>query len=385
MNETRHEALQAALRLIRERADELLAEVVRVAELPAPTYHEERRAEYVEQRFRQAGLSQIGRDDQGSVFGVWPGAGDGPRLLVAAHLDTVFPPGTDTSVRIEGNVAHGPGIRDNSAAVAGLITLARVLRDTGLRLDGDLVLACPTGEEGLGNLRGMKALMSLWRDRVDGVIVFDGPVGGVVHAGVGSKRIKVVVRTEGGHSWADFGRPSAIHALCAAVAEFVARAQPPVDPRTTFNVGTIGGGTSVNSIAQHAEALIDMRSTSEPALQSLAAKADEIFRRKVREAGGEPAIEEVGYRPTGSIPPHHPLVRLVCDVHRQMGIESKLGASSTDANVPLSMGIPSVCIGSGRGAGTHTLQETLEIDSLVPGLQQLLRVLAAIRREHLVR
>lgn len=362
------------LAAVAARADELLAETIRIAEIPAPPFQEEARSAYVAERFRAIGLAEVQVDPLGNVTGRRPGPADGPTVMVVSHIDTVFPAGTNVKVRVEGARAYGPGVSDNSMAVASLINLVGALDEAGHSLPCTLILAASVGEEGLGDLRGMRQLMADWQGKVDAVVVYDGNVGGVVWGGAGSRRLKVRYKAPGGHSFGDFGNPSAIHGLVTALARFAALPVPE-EPKTTLNVGTIKGGTSINAIAEEAEALIDMRSVGAPELADLVSRAMRIFERTATELGCTAEITTVGDRPAGALRPNHPLIKLCVDVLDEMGIEPQLSVSSTDANIPFALGVPAICIGSGIGMGAHTLGEYLEIPALVPGLQQLVKVL----------
>lgn len=365
------------LAAVAARADELLAETIRIAEIPAPPFQEEARSAYVAERFQAIGLQTVRIDELGNVTGRRPGPEGAPTVMVVAHIDTVFPAGTDVRVRVEGARAYGPGVSDNSMAVASLINLIPALDQAGYQLSCHLILAASVGEEGLGDLRGMRQLMTDWQSKVDAVIVYDGNVGGVVWGGVGSRRLRVRYRAPGGHSFGDFGKSSAIHGLVTACARFAALPVPE-EPKTTLNVGTIKGGTSINAIAEEAEALIDMRSVGTAELADLVNRAMRIFERTATELGCTAQITIVGDRPAGTMRRDHPLVKLAEEVLTGMGIEPQFSISSTDANVPIALGIPSICIGSGIGMGAHTLGEYLEIPALVPGLQQLAQVLARL-------
>lgn len=370
-------ALDRALEAVAARADQLLKEAIGVAETPAPPFKEEVRSAYVAKRFREVGLQEVAQDQLGNVTGRRPGPPDAPRVMVIAHMDTVFPEGTDVKVRIEGERAYGPGIRDNSSAVSNVISLPGVLDESQLALPCDLVLASSVGEEGLGDLRGVRQLMADWKEKLDAVVVYDGEFGSIVYGGVGSKRLRVTYKAPGGHSFGDFGKASAIHGLTAACYRF-SQIPVPAHPKTTLNVGTFHGGTSVNAIAEEAVAVIDMRSAGAAELEELYAAALKIFKETAPEMGSACEIEVVGDRPGGSIPSDHPLVRHCAGIVRAMGREPRLSVGSTDANIPLSLGLPAVCIGGGNGNGVHTLGEYLTIPSLVPGLQQLVRVLAGL-------
>ncbi|MDB4896895.1 MAG: putative peptidase [Firmicutes bacterium] len=370
-------ALQTALQCVANRAADLLAESVRIAEIPAPPFAEAERSAYIARRFREIGLQEVTVDDLGNVTGRRPGPEGSPRVLVASHMDTVFPAGTDVKVRVEGDIAYGPGIRDNSSAVANLINLVPVLDEADLALPCDLIVASCVGEEGLGDLRGIRRLMETWKGRVDAVIAYDGEFGGVVYGGVGSRRLRITYSAPGGHSFGDFGAASAVHGLALACSRF-AQIAVPTEPKTTLNVGTFHGGSSVNAIAEEASAVIDMRSVGQDALTDLYSKAVAIFEQTAVETGCRLQVAEVGNRPGGLIPQDHPLARLAAGVVREMGAQPRFSVSSTDANIPLSQGVPAICIGAGNGGGVHTLREYLNIPSLVPGLQMLVRVLAGL-------
>lgn len=370
-------SLQSALRIVEEMAEDLLAESIRVAQIPAPPFQEAERSAYIANRFREIGLQEVTVDELGNVTGRRNGTPGGPTVMVVSHMDTVFPAGTDVTVRIDGEIAHGPGIRDNSSAVANLINLVRALDQAGLELPCHLIVAASVGEEGLGDLRGVRKLMETWQGSVDAVIAYDGEFGGLVHGGVGSRRLKVTYTAPGGHSFGDYGKPSAIHALAAACHQF-AQLNLPREPKTTLNVGTFHGGSSVNAIAEEATAVVDMRSVGQAELEELYGKAMAIFEQTATEMGCSATIEVVGNRPGGLIPADHPLAQLAAGVIREMGVEPRYSISSTDANIPLSLGLPAICIGAGKGGGVHTLKEYLHIPSLVPGLQMLVRVVAGL-------
>jgi acetylornithine deacetylase/succinyl-diaminopimelate desuccinylase-like protein len=367
--------LNEALRLVERNASQLLDEAIGVARIPAPPFGEAERSAHVARRFREVGLTDVQADELGNVVG--RRKGEGPRIMVVSHMDTVFPAGTPVEPRIEGDRVFGPGIRDNSTAVANLISLPRLLDEARLALPRDLILASSVGEEGLGDLRGMRKLMADWGGKLDAVVAYDGDLGKIVHGGVGSQRFKITYRATGGHSFEAFGNPSAVHGLVTACARFC-RIKLPKNPKTTINVGTINGGTSVNAIAEEAVAVIDMRSVGQPELEQLAAEALAIFRDTAGEFECTVELEQVGNRPGGSIPADHPLVQAAVATVKSMGLEPRLGASSTDANIPLSLGIPAVCVGSSLGSRVHTVSESLLISSIVPGLQQLIRLLARL-------
>lgn len=363
------------LDLIQNSAEILLQEAIGVATIPAPPFGETTRSAHIAKRFREVGLEDVAADDLGNVVGRLKGRG--PRIMVVSHMDTVFPAGTVLQPRIENGSIFCPGIRDNSTAVANLISLAALAKQAGWLPPCDLVLASSVGEEGLGDLRGMRRLMADWGERLDAVVAYDGDLGNVVHGGVGSLRYRLTYHAAGGHSFGAFGNSSAIHGLAMACARFCQIAVPK-EPKTTFNIGTIHGGTSVNAIAEEAVALIDMRSVSQAELDRLNAQALRIFEETAAEFDCRLELEKVGDRPAGHMPADHPLAATAAAVLREMGREPKFSSSSTDANIPLSLGIPAICIGSSLGRGVHTLGESMEIASVVPGLEQLVRLLSRL-------
>lgn len=367
--------------VVGEAEPEYLAEVLAVTRIPAPTFAEGERAAYVARRLTELGLADVGQDELHNVWARLPGAGGGPTLLLAAHTDTVFPAGTDVEPRFDGRVWRAPGIRDNSTSVAAVLMLPRVLERAGLRLAGDLILTFPVGEEGLGDLRGMRALMDRFQDQVDAVCVVDGNLGSICHAGISVRRLEVVGRAPGGHSWGNFGNTSAIHALARMVAR-ISRLAVPSHPKTTYNVGTFSGGTSVNSIAQEARFLLDMRSEDPRALAELEAQVRQILAGEQAAAPGlQLTVQVVGDRPGGRLDPSHPLVQSAEAACRAVGVTPQLHTGSTDANIPLARGIPACAFGVASGGGIHTLGEYLDPSSLRPGLVALVLWLEMAMRQ----
>lgn len=366
--------MRRALAELRESRDAYTDEVIRLCEIPAPTFAEAERGAYVRSRFAQAGLTDVTTDAVGNVLGWLPGGDEGPAVLLAAHLDTVFPAGTDCTVRRGDGTLHAPGIGDNCSNLAALIVLADVLQRCGVRLRRRVAFAATVGEEGLGDLRGMRRLFADWQGQLGAVIAVDGGLGNLVHEAIASRRYRITCRSGGGHSWSHFGTPSAIHALGRIVAR-LSYMDVPAEPRTTFNVGVIEGGTSVNTIAAEASLLLDLRSVSPASLAELDEQAKAIWTAVARESGVTVTAELIGDRPGGHIPASHPLCQAVRAVHRELGIVTQSLPSSTDANIPLSAGVPAVTIGVTTGGNGHRLDEYIHLAPVPTGLQQLLLLL----------
>ncbi len=337
--------------------------------IPAPSYHEKRRAAFVAEQLRARGLvAEV--DEIGNVVARRKGRGEAKTLLLAAHTDTVFPLETPLAVRRENGRMIGPAIGDNSLAVAALIELVTILDDAKIETPGDLLVVANVGEEGLGNLRGIRAVCDRYGAELGGVIAIEGHnVGRVTHGAVGSKRIRVTVEGPGGHSWGAFGQPSAIHQLGLIVAD-IARVTVPSEPKTTFNVGLIEGGVSVNTIAPHATAVIDMRSVDPQSLARLAGEVEGIVARQ-RTDQISTNIEILGERPAGWTDESAAIVQSASAILRRLGIEPVLNASSTDANIPISRGIPAICVGLTHGSGAHRVDEMIEIAPIEQGVVQL--------------
>jgi acetylornithine deacetylase/succinyl-diaminopimelate desuccinylase-like protein len=335
--------------------------------IPAPTFHEEARADYLHQAFMAAGLKDVAKDEIGNIYGRVSG-GSKPAVVVSAHLDTVFPLGTELSQSLLANRVIGPGIGDNAIALAALVELGQDLVD----LPGDVWLVANVGEEGLGNLRGMRKLVDRYRDEVSAYIVVEGmALGYVYHRGLPVKRFKLTASGKGGHSWIHFGRESAVHALIR-FADHALSHTLPTSPKTTINIGRFEGGSSINSIAEHAFMEIDIRSESELQVDELTLLLNQLTLNFPLD-GVKLELEEIGSRPAGALPPQHPLVKAAVDALNDVG-ETKphLETGSTDANVPLSLGYPAVCIGLTRGGDAHTVNEYIEMEPLPRGYQALL-------------
>jgi acetylornithine deacetylase/succinyl-diaminopimelate desuccinylase-like protein len=273
----------------------------------------------------------------------------------------------------------GPGIGDNSLGVAALLGLAWLLRETPEPLESDIWFVANTCEEGLGDLRGMKAVVDRFGDRVRAYLVLEGTaLCQIYHRAVGVQRYRVTINTPGGHSWTDYGLPSAVHELAALITGLTGLPLP-ARPRTTMNVGTIRGGTGINVLASQAQFDLDLRSESADVLAKLCSEVQEkmVDRRRI---GVDVQLESIGQRPAGQIPPDHPLVQLAAECLAQEGIEPSLTSGSTDANIPLSRGIPAVVLGITTGTGAHTEQECIDLAPAPHGMSQLVNLVRRLSK-----
>ncbi|MBN2044250.1 MAG: M20/M25/M40 family metallo-hydrolase [Anaerolineales bacterium] len=365
-----------------ELIEKIVQKAIQIQQIPAPTFEEKRRAQFVQDGFVAEGLSQVEMDGDGNVFACLPGAdSDHLPLVVTAHTDTVFPAGTDLSVTRENGKVHGPGIGDNSLGVAGLYGLVWALREQNIQLQGDLWLAANIGEEGLGDLKGMKAVYERFGNQALGYLVLEGlALGRIYNRGLGVRRYRISVETVGGHSWVDYGNPSAIHELVLLTSQILGL-RTPQRARTSMNVGKISGGVSINTIAPHALLELDLRSESGRVLNNLARKVEGLV-RVAEHPGARYTCEVIGDRPFGEVAPADPLVQAGIMALKAQGLEAILEIGSTDANIPLSHGVPAICIGLTTGGGAHTTSEFLEIEPLSKGLAQLLDVVQSAYRNN---
>lgn len=369
-----------ALAWVDAHASQVAEEAIRICEIPAPTFEEGERAKYVRGRFEALGLQDVTIDAAGNVRGRRPGERAGRGLALAAHLDTVFPKGTEIKVRREGERLHAPGIGDNSVAIAALLSMVEALNAGGLKTGGDLYLASNTCEEGLGDLRGMRAFMADVKDKVTAAIAVEGmKINRIIHVAVGSRRYKMTFSARGGHSWGHFPSPSAIHIMGRAIAD-ISRLEVPSNPKTTYNVGVIHGGTTVNTIAAEADMLVDMRSIDAKSLVDLEKRLLAIVERAAKAGDGQVKLELVGDRPAGAIPADHPVVQTCMAVHRALGLKTYTEAGSTDHNVPLAMGLPGVCLSVTEGANEHRLDEYIETGPIPTGVKNILLAAVALAR-----
>ena len=356
------------------RRDEHVVETaIEIQQIPAPTFDEQRRSDLVRRRLEALGLDGVEQDALGNVYACRPGLHRRPGVLLAAHLDTVFPQGTDLTVRREGPRVFGPGIGDNSLGVAALVHLAEACQLADLPNTADIWFVADVGEEGLGNLRGMRAAVDKLAGRYTSVVAIEGSgFGRVYHRAIGVKRLRVAAHTAGGHSWADYGAPSAVHTLVKAASALVDLPLPS-QPRTTLNIGVITGGTSVNTIAEEAHFLLDLRSEQQSELDQVVARVRAAL-AALPAGGATLTVEEVGSREAGDIDVGQPLPRAAAAALEAVGADVVWGSGSTDANVPLGRGIPAVCIGITDGGNAHRLDEYIDTGNVGRGMEALARL-----------
>jgi acetylornithine deacetylase/succinyl-diaminopimelate desuccinylase-like protein len=380
-------AVRTALEAARSDEPRTIEDQIRICEIPAPPFKEAVRARAYAEAFRAAGLEDVRIDKEGNVIGVRPGRSPRPNVVFSAHLDTVFPEETSLTVTRKGTVLHGPGIGDDCRGLAVLLGIVRALDRAKVQTAGTLTFVGTVGEEGLGDLRGVKALFNdTLKGQIDRFVSIDGTGLGISHIGVGSRRYRVTFKGPGGHSYGSFGLANPVHALGRAIAA-IGDLEVPATPKTTFSVGRIGGGTSVNAIAFEAWMEVDMRSVDEEELRAL----DVRFQRAVNQAlAAENArwkqnsaltVEKklVGDRPAGSTPASSAIVEAAVSVTKALGLAATLGEASTDSNVPMSLKIPAVTIdGGGRGTGSHSLDETFDTTGSWQGTQRALLLAVAL-------
>ena len=373
--------------------DRLVREIIMLTEVPAPPFGEDARGAAYLEMLRAHGLADVERDAEGNVMGVRRGAGNGPIIAMAAHLDTVFPAGTDVTVKRDGTRLSAPGIGDDTRALAVLLAMIRAMDAAGIQTTADILFIGDVGEEGLGDLRGMKHLFlkGPYRDRIDQFISMDGAGGGndITHGGVGSKRYRATFKGPGGHSYGAFGLVSPAFAMGLAIAKF-SDLTVPRTPKTTFNVGVVGGGTSVNSIPFESWMDVDMRSVSPAELAAL----EETFRRLMQEAADEENrvrstaqgrieidLKLVGDRPSGETPLDSRLVQVAAAAVRATGMQPTFSFSSTDSNISISLGIAAITIDSGgRGGRAHALDEWIDVEktSSLRGIESAMTLLLTL-------
>lgn len=371
-------SVKKGLDFIKSDHDHTIQEQIEITEIPAPPFKEQKRAEDIMRRLQDLNLENVQMDKEGNVFGIRPGTGDGPKVFISAHIDTVFPEGTDTTVKEKNGILHAPGISDDTRGLAELLSVIRACNEMNVQNVGDIIFGATVGEEGAGDLRGVKAFFNDHHD-IDGFISIDGPTPkGIVYLGTGSYRYKVTYKGPGGHSFGAFGLPSAIHALGRAIAH-ISDLETKTNPKTTFTVGQVTGGTSVNAIAAEASMDVDLRSNDKQELDTLSEQFLSIVQKAVEEENQRwdsdaitVEIEKFGDRPPATQSSTDTIVQAAWCAIETMGEEPFLaGASSTDSNHPMSLGIPSVTLGrGGKAGGTHTLAEWYDPTDAYIGVQK---------------
>jgi tripeptide aminopeptidase len=379
-------AVRAAVDAARAIEPQLIEDQIRLCEVEAPPFDEARRAQVYAQMLRDAGLKNVRIDAEGNVLAERPGQQPRPNVVVSAHLDTVFPKGTAVKVRRDGAVLRGPGIGDDCRGLVDVLGVARLLNKSAITTPGTITFVGTVGEEGLGDLRGVKRLFNeTLKDKVDRFVSIDGDGLGLTYIGVGSIRYRVTFKGPGGHSFGSFGTVNPVHALGRAIAK-IADLQVPSAPRTTFNVGRVGGGTSINAIPPDAWMEVDLRSSDAQTLRGLEIR----FRQSVQEAADQEnarwgsaalsvALDVVGVRPPGRSSMSSPIVQTAISVQKALNLPVSFAEGSTDSNLPLSLGIPALTIDTGgTGSGVHTEQESFDTTDAWKGTARALLLAIAL-------
>ncbi|MGB8115847.1 MAG: M20/M25/M40 family metallo-hydrolase [Candidatus Sulfotelmatobacter sp.] len=391
--------VRSAFNWLRTQEPQLALWQMEMARIAAPPFGESARAAWLADRFREVNLDDVRIDDVGNVFGVHPGfLGAGPTqryVALSAHIDTVFPANTPLNIRQQSSRLYGPGVSDNGAGVTALLAIASLLRSVRLRHGLPLVFIGNVGEEGEGDLRGMRHIFSTprWKDSIAYSVVLDGAgADTIVAEALGSRRFEVIVRGPGGHSWSDFGAPNPIVILSRAIDAFAATPVPAA-PKTTFNIGVIRGGTSVNSIPESASMKVDIRSTSMAEMERLEqalrlalnrAVEDETLAAEMKSSaqkrpGVSCEVVAIGSRPAGELATSSRILHVIRAVDAQLNNAAQVQRASTDANIPLSLGLEAIAIGGGgSGGGAHTLQEWFDSNGRELGLKRILLTLLAL-------
>lgn len=369
-----HPRFEKAAAALREGHDRFVEEIITLTEIPAPPFKEEKRAAAYEEMFRALGLEEVQRDGIGNVTGLRRGRGNGPIVVAASHLDTVFPEGTDVKVRREGTKLFAPGVGDDTRGLATLLAFIRALDAAGIETEQDILFVGDVGEEGKGDLRGVRYLFTenAYRERISAFFTFDGiETEDLVTAGVGSYRYKVAFKGPGGHSLGAFGTVNPAYAL----GEFLvgmSKIQVPEEPRSSFCASTFQGGTSVNAIPEEVWTEIDLRSESAEVLNRVDAEVKALIEAAVKSENtrgdtenGKITVEltQIGNRPAGTTGHSTPIVQASIEAIKAYGFEPKFSASSTDANIPMSLGVPAVKFGHGGAGGrAHSLDEWIDVE-----------------------
>lgn len=394
------EAMKAAFDYLKQDEAHTLEQQIELVQISAFHMQEENRARHFKKLLEEAGY-EAHMDEVCNVYTRIPGTGDGPTVYVSAHLDTVFPPETPLNVTREGNIIRVPGIGDDTRGLAEVLTLARAIHETGLKPVGDIIIGGNVGEEGLGDLRGIRHFFSKNADQVDGFLSVDGAGCLICYGATGSHRYEVTFRGPGGHSFGAFGMVNPIHAMGRAIS-YISELRTPKEPKTTFSVGVVNGGTSVNAIAYECTMLIDMRSNGLEALEDLDARVHECIQKAVEDENNRWEVERtyeadgfgdfdregritvemkpIGNRPAGSQPKDCELVSVVGAAYAELGeTPDYMPAGSTDANIPISLGIPAACIGAGGiGGACHSIDEWYDSTDSYRGAQRNLLAIFAL-------
>ena len=383
-------AVKAALDTAKANEPQAIDDLVRFCEVAAPPFKETARGNLLKAAFEQLDLQNVRVDKVGNVLGDRPGLAPRPRFVIAAHLDTVFPEGTDVAVKREGAVLRGPGIGDDCRGLAVLVSIVRALKQANVQTPGSITFVADVGEEGLGDLRGMKQLFNeTMKGQIDRFVSIDGTGVSITNVAVGSHRYRVTFKGPGGHSFGAFGLANPIGAMGRAIAK-ISELQVPRQPKTTFNVGRVGGGTSVNSIPFEGWMEVDMRSSDPAALAAVDANFHKAIDSAVveeNERWGRPGMitvtkDLVGDRPAGSTAEDAPIVQTALAVNRALGFAATLGEGSTDSNLPMSLKIPAVTIGAGgSGTGAHALEEAYDFTDSWQGTQRAVLLTIALAQK----
>ena len=386
--------VRAAVSWFREHAAEFTHRQMELARIPAPPFGEEQRGQWLAGQFRDLGLTDVHIDEAGNVLGLRAGK-TGEAVSVSAHIDTVFPADTPLNVRQQGGRLYGPGISDNAAGVTAMLALAGVLQHCGILHEAPILFIGNVGEEGEGDLRGMRHMFSAspWKDRIAASVIIDGAGSDtMIVDALGSRRFEVAIKGPGGHSWTDFGAPNPIIALAEAIASF-SKSRVPSTPKTTFNIGVISGGTSVNSIPESAAMRVDVRSSSRMEIERLEMELRRAVEQAVAEEQGrmrnranaragqdlQTEIKVIGSRPAGELNRNARILQLARAVDSHLGNSAQLQRASTDANIPISLGREAIALGAGgHGGGAHTLQEWFDPQRRELGLQRILLLVLAL-------
>jgi tripeptide aminopeptidase len=387
--------MRSAFTWLRAQEPQFVQWQLELARIAAPPFGESARGQWLADKFSELGLQSVYTDEVGNVFGTHAGYGQG-HVSLSAHIDTVFPTGTPLNIRQQGSRLYGPGVSDNGAGVTAMLAIIAALRALNIRHALPFLFIGNVGEEGEGDLRGMRHIFSQprWKDAIHYSLVLDGAGSDTIVAeALGSRRFEVIVRGPGGHSWSDFGAPNPIVVLSRAVHAF-AQTPVPATPKTTFNVGVIRGGTSVNSIPESASMRVDIRSTSMAEMERLeralrqaldhaveeetrATEARTASRRRLFGLSSEVVV--IGNRPAGELYPNARILQVVRAVDAQLGNAAQVQRASTDANIPLSLGLEAIAIGGGgAGGGAHTLQEWFDCSGRELGLKRILLTLLGL-------